>query len=420
MPDQDAVQIVRRFAPRVKPMAIPSPLVFDAPLVCVQLNERWVGHLLGVMEALDQPDAWLGTPEEIQAARDQINQLMLIFSLGNCPPETGGGIIYDPIDDTFYWYPPGGGEPIEIPQVDPRNIPIVPPKTTGDIKCDSAASLVAWFQTTIDEITFAWGEGATAVGAASLIIAALTGGFIALIILAIDIMGIIFGFGLSVVQGAFTAELYADLLCIFFNNMGDDGQFDEAGKAAMLADIYSDVGGTAFGVLSGMIQLMGLAGLNNQAAAGLETDDCDDCAEPLCIIWDFRTGLHGATLHGGTQTAGQGIVGANFGGSSLSNATVELSFPDVFVVQINVEYTKNGGGGTNNTNRTLLRDMPTFLEDNYTNTLGTNLVKSLLPNATGDNILQDLNSGDDPTPVTIHQIAMYYTGTEITGQGEPC
>lgn len=70
---------VPRYAPRLKPTPIPGAAWNEAPLFCLKLNDEWVSHVLGVMEALDQPDTWVGTQEEIDAARQQVNEIMAAF-----------------------------------------------------------------------------------------------------------------------------------------------------------------------------------------------------------------------------------------------------------------------------------------------------------------------------------------------------
>lgn len=70
---------VPRYAPRIKPTPIPGAAWNEAPLFCLKLNDEWVSHVLGVMTALDQADAWEGTDDEIYAARQQVNEIMAAF-----------------------------------------------------------------------------------------------------------------------------------------------------------------------------------------------------------------------------------------------------------------------------------------------------------------------------------------------------
>lgn len=88
MSEREAVALVPRFAPRIRPTPIPVSGVFDSPNVCVTINEHWVSHILGVLEALDQPDTWLGTDEEIFLARQQVRELALALRQGNCAEGT--------------------------------------------------------------------------------------------------------------------------------------------------------------------------------------------------------------------------------------------------------------------------------------------------------------------------------------------
>jgi hypothetical protein len=76
--------IVPRYAPRINPTPIPTAGAEDTPAVYLCINREWVSHILGVLDALDQPDTWLGTDSEIQAARDTVRELQAIFMSGNC------------------------------------------------------------------------------------------------------------------------------------------------------------------------------------------------------------------------------------------------------------------------------------------------------------------------------------------------
>lgn len=73
--DDELVLMRRFYAPRPYPAVIPTPGIFDEPLCCASFNQSWLSHVLGALAALDQPDAWLGTEAEIDAARDQITLL---------------------------------------------------------------------------------------------------------------------------------------------------------------------------------------------------------------------------------------------------------------------------------------------------------------------------------------------------------
>lgn len=83
--EEDRVRIFP-YAPRTSPLKIPSAGIFDSPNFCVGINAEWLGHVLGVLEALDQQDAWLGTAEEIYLARQEVQKLMSAFE-EQCVPQ---------------------------------------------------------------------------------------------------------------------------------------------------------------------------------------------------------------------------------------------------------------------------------------------------------------------------------------------
>jgi len=75
--DEDFAIIRPYYAPRPEPGPIPEPGIFDDPVACVRINRSWIPHILGILDALDQIDAWQGTSEQIDAARGEIQALMI-------------------------------------------------------------------------------------------------------------------------------------------------------------------------------------------------------------------------------------------------------------------------------------------------------------------------------------------------------
>lgn len=73
--DLDAPLVNPHYAPRV-PLPIPDASIDASPSVKVTINRLWFGHIIGMLEALDQPDAWQGTEYEIETARAQIRELI--------------------------------------------------------------------------------------------------------------------------------------------------------------------------------------------------------------------------------------------------------------------------------------------------------------------------------------------------------
>lgn len=68
--------ILRPYAPVTKPQPVPISAPFDEPCECLFVNAEWRGYLVGALEVLDQVDAWDGTDEEIQTARDGVTEII--------------------------------------------------------------------------------------------------------------------------------------------------------------------------------------------------------------------------------------------------------------------------------------------------------------------------------------------------------
>lgn len=85
---QDITQqiVAPKYAPRTEPKIIPTAAWNEAPLFCLKINDEWLSHVLGALNVLDQSDAWSGTDDEIEAARQQVNEIMLSM-MTNCPPQ---------------------------------------------------------------------------------------------------------------------------------------------------------------------------------------------------------------------------------------------------------------------------------------------------------------------------------------------
>lgn len=74
--DQQDAEFHPQYVPRPNPLPIPEPNIFDAPTMCIKINEFWASHLIGALDVLDQTDSWIGTPEEQEAARQQVRELI--------------------------------------------------------------------------------------------------------------------------------------------------------------------------------------------------------------------------------------------------------------------------------------------------------------------------------------------------------
>lgn len=71
------------FAPRRQATPIPEEDWNSGLIRCFHISDAWIPHILGVLEALDQPDTWIGTDAEIEAARQNVREIMVELGKGS-------------------------------------------------------------------------------------------------------------------------------------------------------------------------------------------------------------------------------------------------------------------------------------------------------------------------------------------------
>lgn len=81
--DLDAPLARPQYVPRAGKFLIPASGSLDEPLICFKVNSQWVGHIIGVFDALDQPDAWNGTPNAIENARAEVRKIIASMEICN-------------------------------------------------------------------------------------------------------------------------------------------------------------------------------------------------------------------------------------------------------------------------------------------------------------------------------------------------
>lgn len=80
-----------RYATRAKPQPPPTVGAFDLPLVGCCINEEWMAHIAGALASLEWPDAWSGTPAEIETALAEVTRIQEVM---NCQCDPQGLAIY--------------------------------------------------------------------------------------------------------------------------------------------------------------------------------------------------------------------------------------------------------------------------------------------------------------------------------------
>jgi hypothetical protein len=82
--NDDMRLMIRPFSTILKPLPIPSAQPFDAPTRCLVVNAEWAGYLVGVLDMLDQPDAWIGSDVQKAVAQQNIREIINALKESNC------------------------------------------------------------------------------------------------------------------------------------------------------------------------------------------------------------------------------------------------------------------------------------------------------------------------------------------------
>lgn len=226
------------------------------------------------------------------------------------------GCVQTRASDTSPWQ--------DNPNADPRHADSfrLPAREGSNIKCDAAENMMQHFKAQVDAFL------------TSITILQFVNSFLTLAALFIPGMGlltkVIFvvateltSIGASVINAAMTEEVYDQIKCIIFKNIGEDGQM----SAAQLADIQSaidiEVGGTPNLVFDLFAGAWGEVGWSNAGATGEYEGDCDDC-EPCGAEYQFSSGEPAGsvfTLFAGTFSTNliQQVCVGGFGSTSTLN-----------------------------------------------------------------------------------------------------
>jgi len=212
--------------------------------------------------------------------------------------------------DTVEQTPDGGETWVETPELDPRYGAGFrrPPLTGEDARCNAAArQAAAW-----EEVYNIFMESTDALQFLAIILQillALAGGVGVLIGLIFLIFDALIFIGKENMEAQFSEEVWDEIMCIIYRNIGEDGQISEA----QLSDIYEEIGstypGTVYNTLIEIGHLFGEVLLSNASVERAETGDCEDCplCEPTITVWDFQINDQGAntwTWNGGEFSGG--------------------------------------------------------------------------------------------------------------------
>lgn len=201
----------------------------------------------------------------------------------------GNTTRYNETTETFQTYDPATDTWYDNPGADPRSSPgnRLPPRTTGDVRCDAAANMTAQIKAMIDAYLTLLTIVAV-VNAINLVVAIwfpAVGLLFRLIIALVEALALI---GAVVIATEMTPAAYDQLQCILYQEIGDDGQVSAAQKSAILARIAAEMTTMQSTILSLVINTIGEVGLSNAGATGTEVGDCLDCPLTWCRFTQFN------------------------------------------------------------------------------------------------------------------------------------
>lgn len=240
------------------------------------------------------------------------------------------------VDDGATW--------TDAPGEDPRHAAPwrLPPIIADDPKCQAAANMVELVHGSVDRFVSSAGVAQAATTMLDLWLLAVgpVGWIIDLIVIAAEGF---FAIGTVAIELTFTSTVYDELECIFYCNIGDDGQCSAEQLSSILDDIHALGDGVIDGVMDLLLNTWGEVGLSNAGAVGSATADCSGCGCAWCYPLDFTVqdyGLVLSALNGGTWVSGAGWRTTDTsvsGDRTLMQGTISLGF-DIDITKAAIVY----------------------------------------------------------------------------------
>lgn len=233
------------------------------------------------------------------------------------------------------------------PQLDDRFSGIVAPAIPGEDgsekRCAAAASAEEYVkQNFIEELNE--GSAYADVYAAAVAIIALLGVTgIGLLIAAAA--AAIFLAGVTVIQAAFTTEVWFDFRCILYCRIEDDGSFTVAGWEGVKSDILLQFTGAVSAVLYNWVNSVGPVGLTNSARSGFvvaaDCSACDECNNNCAEKYQI---YNNDVFYGTIIEYGENFIICETGGTGYM--TLEAIDPSDCCYVNSIEMLSGTGGGS--------------------------------------------------------------------------
>jgi len=288
-----------------QPLEPPPSHPDEPPFVCIQINEKWIPYIIGLMWPAKFPEYWAGTLEENRNARRDVQNLINQFQeLGGCDTvsnccldlyviqrvDVTTGAVQVSVDGGITWQPKPGVLATKI--IEP-----VPPVISGVAvdKCQAANNANTKCLEYIENVSTNFTEGVLIIDFGL----AVAGNIVAI---ALILLGqpelipietaVLTDIGVAV-TGAFEAgkaawdtywsiENKQTLFCAMVCTIGDDGAWTQSQFEKLYArvgrDLPTHVAKTLFLAMMGQVNRQGFNVMSAQPSdANLSCDDCN-CA----------------------------------------------------------------------------------------------------------------------------------------------
>lgn len=283
------------------PFRVPAPVVDpdEGTQRAFCIAQEWIPVMLAALQVLTLPTTWQGDDSDILLAQQRAGLLCaLIANPDLCSVMGSTQYRYDDATDTVQTSDDGGATWADNPGADPRNNTLLPPLTTSDPQCDSAATMTAALKAMIDQQIAFLNTGATALqiigGVLSLL--SLLGLFGIFASIVADLAAAVVTLGASGMSSAFPSTVWDTLLCIIECLLATDGTLSDSSLALLKSQVDSDIGGSAATIVQFMLLIMGTAGLNDARliTGGAVTGDCSGCSACDWVVeYDLADGNQG-------------------------------------------------------------------------------------------------------------------------------
>lgn len=238
----------------------------------------------------------------------------------------------------------GGETWVEREEFDPRHGSgyRAPPLDTSDPRCDAAAGMVFAIE---DSVNVALGA-ASIIDAANAFFALITvfnPGFGILMKILILLAEFMFAIGTAALTLAFDNDAYDLLTCIFYDEIGEDGQMSQAQLEAINTRVCAEMDVTVCAVVGFLLNTYGSVTFSNAGALAGQTGDCSDCDDLWCYDEDFLVDEWSwvDTVSGGSHLA-QWVLGVGFVPQTSNYIVVQSNFTG-HVTSLRAWYTQPRG-----------------------------------------------------------------------------